>query len=219
MARSSGRAFLGKEQAQDSEMWSEEDFAGWIKGRKGKKRLSQSNDCFQKSVFRPYQPDKGGSKDYSQNKGKGWFLGLQLLDGKERKPTLLGWRYPLWILPTIRHTWFWIWAVSAAERFQKHSWYFGTTTQFCRCNKSCVFANSETETCLKSCIIHFPTTPPCSTMVDVLEPSDVLFLFSLPQMRNMGMLVDLDPQRDKITCPAFGLFSSPAEYSTLGHVV
>ena len=29
--------------------------------------------------------------------------------------------------------------------------------------------NSEIETCLASCIIHFPTTPPCSTRVDVLE--------------------------------------------------
>ena len=73
-----------------------------------------------------------------------------------------------------------------------------------------MFANSETETCLESCIIHFPTKPPCSTMVDVLETGDVPILFSLPQMRKLGMSVALDPQGDKITCPAFGLFSSPA---------
>ena len=42
-----------------------------------------------------------------------------------------------------------------------------------RCNKSFLFANSETETCLESCIIHFPTRQPCSTMVDVLETNDV----------------------------------------------
>ena len=29
----------------------------------------------------------------------------------------------------------------------------------------------------------------------------------------------LNPWRDKITCPAFGLYASPAEYSTMGHIV
>ena len=33
------------------------------------------------------------------------------------------------------------------------------------------------------------------------------------------MTVELDPQGDKITCPAFGLFSSPAQYFTMGHCV
>ena len=39
-----GRAFLGEEQAQDSEMWSEEDFVWWTKGRKGKKGVSKGNN-------------------------------------------------------------------------------------------------------------------------------------------------------------------------------
>ena len=56
-------------------------------------------------------------------------------------------------------------------------------------------------------------------MVDVLETGDVPILFSLPQMRNLGMTIELDPQGDKITCPVFGLFSSPAEYSTMEHIV
>ena len=47
---------------------------------------------------------------------------------------------------------------------------------------------------------------------------DVPILFSLPQMRNLGMTVELDPE-DKITCPAFGLFSFPAENSTMGYIV
>ena len=51
--KGSGRAFLGEEQAQDSEMWSEKDFAWWNKGRKGKKGLSKGNDGFQKGVFSP----------------------------------------------------------------------------------------------------------------------------------------------------------------------
>ena len=33
------------------------------------------------------------------------------------------------------------------------------------------------------------------------------------------MTIELDPQGDKITCPAFGLYSFPAEYSTMGHIV
>ena len=44
-----------------------------------------------------------------------------------------------------------------------------------------------------------------------------LYLFSLRQMGNLGMTFELDPQGDKTTSPAFGLYSSPAEYSTLGH--
>ena len=82
-----------------------------------------------------------------------------------------------------------------------------------------MFANSETETCKESCIIHFPTNPPCSTKFDVLETGEVPILFSLSQMKNLGTTIELDPKRDKITCPAFGLYSSPAEHSTMGHIV
>ena len=76
-----------------------------------------------------------------------------------------------------------------------------------------VFANSETETFKENCITHFPTIPPCSTMVDVLETGDVPILFSLSQMKNLGMTVELDPKGDKRTFPTFGLYSSPVEHS------
>ena len=68
-------------------------------------------------------------------------------------------------------------ARAANERFKKHAWYCGITTEFNPRNTSFVFANSETETCMESCIIHFPTAPPCSTKVDVLETGDVPILF------------------------------------------
>ena len=42
-----------------------------------------------------------------------------------------------------------------------------------------VFANSLTETCWESCVIKFPTTPPCSTRVDVFETGNVPILLSL----------------------------------------
>ena len=87
------------------------------------------------------------------------------------------------------------------------------------CSVALSLANSETETCMESCIIHFSTTQPCSTKVDVLETSEVPILFVLPQMRNLGMTIELDQIRDKITCPAFGMYSTPAEFSTMGHIV
>ena len=67
-----------------------------------------------------------------------------------------------------------------------------------------MFANSETETCLDICIIHFPTTPPCSTRVDVLETGNVPLLFSISHIKNLGKTIDWDPNGDKITCPASG---------------
>ena len=108
---------------------------------------------------------------------------------------------------------------AAVRRFQKYALYYGITTEFCPCNKSFVFANSGTETCWESCIIHLPTTPPCSTRVDVLEMGDVPILFSLSQIKILGMTIELNPKGDNITCPAIGLYSSPAEYSTMGHIV
>ena len=43
-------------------------------------------------------------------------------------------------------------------------------------------------------------------------------LFSLPEMQNLGITLELDLKGAKITCPAFGLCSSPIEYSTIGHI-
>ena len=65
------------------------------------------------------------------------------------------------------------------------------TTEFCPCNESFVFAISETETGWENCIVHCPTTPPCSTRVDVLETGNVPILFSLPHMKNFGLTIEL----------------------------
>ena len=72
---------------------------------------------------------------------------------------------------------------------------------------------------MESCIIHFPTTPPCSTKVDVLETGDVPISFSFSQMKNLGTTIIWIRKETTITCPAFRLNSSPAEHSTLGHIV
>ena len=86
---------------------------------------------------------------------------------------------------------------TAIERFKKHARYYGIAMEFCRCNESFVFANSETGTCKESSIIHFPTIPQCSTKVNVLETSDVPILFSLSQVKNLGITNELDPKGDE----------------------
>ena len=48
-----GRAFFGDEQAQNPGWWSEEDFAWWSKGKKGKKGWSKGNGGLQKGGFSP----------------------------------------------------------------------------------------------------------------------------------------------------------------------
>ena len=53
----------------------------------------------------------------------------------------------------------------------------------------------------------------------MLETGALPVLFALPQMQNLGVTLELDPKGAKITCPAFGLFSSPVEYSTMRHIV
>ena len=38
-------------------------------------------------------------------------------------------------------------------------------------------------------------------------------------MKNLGTTAELDPKGDNITCPAFGLYCSPAEYSMMEQIV
>ena len=52
----------------------------------------------------------------------------------------------------------------------------------------------------------------------MLETDDVPIPFSHPQMQNLGITLELDLKGAKITCPAVGLYSSPVEYSTMGHI-
>ena len=67
-SKTTGRAFFGDEQVQDPEWWSEEDFAWWSEGKKGKKGLSKGNDGLQNGGFRPYQPDKVQARIFSKTK-------------------------------------------------------------------------------------------------------------------------------------------------------
>ena len=102
---------------------------------------------------------------------------------------------------------------STIGRFQKHTLHYDIITELCACNKSFVFANSEMETCWESCTMHFPTKPPWSTNIDVLETS-VRILFSLPQMTNWRMTIELNPKGDKNCMSTFWsvLFSRWVRY-------
>ena len=109
----------------------------------------------------------------------------------------LGWRQLTWILPTIRRTLFLVVHDQLDQERQSEG------SRHVRCIvvwrqdsvlavSLSVFANSEAETCRENCLVHFPTTPTCSTRVDVLETGDVPMLFFLLQMQNLGITLELD---------------------------
>ena len=168
----SGRTFLGEEQSQDSEMWSEEDFAWWTKGRKARRACQEAMMAFRRVVFALTSERKAQTRIIPRTKAREsskkekarkklilnrdlqllkhpekknmampgnlmtglpvsglMILGLQLLDGTAR-------------LGCTRS----IGSRSAIERFQKHSWYFGVTTEFCRCLESYIIYSLSNNT-------------------------------------------------------------------------
>ena len=148
----------------------------------------------------------------------------ELLHGMARD-ILHGWHQDLWTLPTIRHTLFWILAAHGQldqERQSEGSRHMrcitAFTTEFCRCTKSFVFANSETESCWENCIIHFPTTPPCSTRVDVHETGNVPILFSFSDEK-IGKDCWVGPEKGQNYMSCFWLVLFSSWTSTMGHMV
>ena len=101
-----------------------------------------------------------------------------------------------------------------AREVPKH----GITVTYRPCRTTFVFADSGKGTVNESCVLTFTTRPPCATQVDILEKGSVPILLSLPQMRNLGISLNLDPGAT-ISCAAFGLENSPVEVSQAGHVV
>ena len=69
-SRGTRRAFLGEEQAHESELWSEEDSAWWSKGKRGKKGLSKGNKSFRKGGFHTSPSEKGSSRDFFHTKAR-----------------------------------------------------------------------------------------------------------------------------------------------------
>ena len=217
--KGTGRAFLGEEQAQDPEWWSEEDCAWWSKGREARKVFSKGNEGFQKGGFRTYQPEKSASNDFNPHKGRGKdqqvkgkegaypHSGLSASETHSEEGYSHAWEsddryfsltddsstsatggscsraYTAWMASApfepcqpsdARCSGSWLhtvnWIKSGNQKVPETCvvlWHDDRI--FAVANKSSVFANSETETCWESCIIHFPKTPPCFTRVYVLE--------------------------------------------------
>ena len=65
---------------------------------------------------------------------------------------------------------------------------------------------AATETCIGCCIIHFPTAPPCSIKVDVLETGVVPIFPSSDE--KFGMTIELDPKRRQHYMSSFRLVLS-----------
>ena len=96
---------------------------------------------------------------------------------------------------------------------------FKGTFQFVPCSTDFSFANSQRSQCYERLVITFPTDPPCSTEVDILEEGTVPILISLQQMRNLYMEFRHTPTCDYLTCSAFGLKNFPIPVSTSNHLL
>ena len=88
-SKRTGRAFLGEEQAQDPEWWSEEDFAWWSKGSKGKKGHSKkAMKAFRNVVFALTNHKKAqariSSRIKAEEKTKALMLNLDFQPWKHR---------------------------------------------------------------------------------------------------------------------------------------
>ena len=67
-----GRAFLGEEQAHESELWSAEDCVWWSEGKRGKKGFgfSKGNEGFRKGGFRTSLSEKVSRIDFMNTKAR-----------------------------------------------------------------------------------------------------------------------------------------------------
>ena len=81
------------------------------------------------------------------------------------------------------------------------------------------FANSETTTVHQALRVWFPTKPPMFTAVDIVEQGRVPILFSLQQMKNLRMQLDMRPDRVLIYCEALGLHNVQATQASSSHIV
>ena len=91
--------------------------------------------------------------------------------------------------------------------------------EFKPCYAQFSFANSQKSRVYERLVIHFPTEPPCSTEIEILEEGCVPILLSLEQMRNLYMKFEHTPECDYLTCAAFGMKDFPIPVSTTNHLL
>ena len=109
---------------------------------------------------------------------------------------------------------------AAIRRFQKHALHYGMTTEFYSCNSPLCLPTLRQKLVGKVVLFifrhHLHVLPELTCLRRATCQSYSPFL---TKKKSLGMTIQLDPKGDTITCPSFGMDSSPAEYFTMGHIV
>ena len=66
----------------------------------------------------------------------------------------------------------------AVSAFAKKAPRVGIWIEYIPCDTTFIFTDSKTGEVKESCIVHFPTRPPCSTQIDILEKGALELLYS-----------------------------------------
>ena len=85
--------------------------------------------------------------------------------------------------------------------------------------QQCYFPLSETTYGHQALNMWFPTKPPMFTVVDIVEQGRVPILFSLQQMKNLQMQLDMRIDRVLVMCEALCLHHVQATQASSSHIV
>ena len=106
----------------------------------------------------------------------------------------------------------------AVEKFAALAEKKGLQLEFLPSSACFSFANSQSTRVTEKMRVWFNTSPPCSTDIDIVEEGTVPILMSLPQMKNLGMSLEMTPDTVYMTCPAFGSYKQPLMMSVSNHL-
>ena len=101
----------------------------------------------------------------------------------------------------------------AVEKFVKAATARGCWCEWQRCHTKMSVANSAKTTIEWCVVVHFPTDPPLQTTIDVCKEGSIPILSSLPQMMNLGFVLDMNAECVKLTCPALNCFNATLAFS------
>jgi len=110
-------------------------------------------------------------------------------------------------------------SLMAVEAFEWAAYEYGIHCTWERCNTVMSFADSRTEVLNWCVVVHFPTTPPVTTTIDVHESGNIPILLSFPQMIRLGFDFKLRPWACKVSSEALGFKDEPLEFSNSRHAV
>ena len=107
----------------------------------------------------------------------------------------------------------------AVNSFMKAAHVHGLDYEIIPSTSRFAFAKSETTSVHQALNICCPTKPPMFTIVGIVEQGSVPMFFSLQQMKNLQMQLDMRPDRVLITCEALGLHHVQATQTSSSHIV